>query len=232
MENNQNYKDERIIDLCDLFRELVNKILIIILVTVIGALLWIIIPKAIEEPQYKVNGTLIDVSGLAKEDIVKMIQSSAVAEETSLKISNTTGEEISVETIMNDIAVVYPDSSKIITISIVDNDPYVAFDIAKVIMDTACDYINSYLGTEAVSIMERDVIPSINQTVSIKKNAALGGIMGFIISFVVVVVMYITNKKIYSQEDIENYLDLRILGTIPLYSKKTFLQERADFDER
>jgi capsular polysaccharide biosynthesis protein len=49
-----------------------------------------------------------------------------------------------------------------------------------------------------------------------KKNIAIGGILGIVASAGLVIVMYLLNDTISSEEDVEKYLGLNNLGIIPM----------------
>ena len=51
---------------------------------------------------------------------------------------------------------------------------------------------------------------------NIAKNTIVGGMIGFLLSSVLVVGLYILNDTIMSAEDVEKKLGLNVLGTLPL----------------
>ena len=51
---------------------------------------------------------------------------------------------------------------------------------------------------------------------SAMKNGMIAGILGCVIAVMIVIIRYLTNDTIQTAEDVERYLDLSTLGTLPL----------------
>ena len=49
-----------------------------------------------------------------------------------------------------------------------------------------------------------------------KKNIAIGGLLGLVASSAVIIVLYLLNDTICSEDDVEKYLGLNTLGLIPI----------------
>jgi len=63
---------------------------------------------------------------------------------------------------------------------------------------------------ETANIPEQKVSPSIS------KNGVIGGLVGVLIAAAVILISYLSNDTIKTQEDVERYLNLSTLGTIPM----------------
>ena len=73
--------------------------------------------------------------------------------------------------------------------------------LKKMTVDSATD-------TRILSITVKDP--------SITKNGIIGGFLGVLLSVVIILIAYISNDTVKTQEDVEKYLGLSVLGTIPL----------------
>jgi capsular polysaccharide biosynthesis protein len=51
---------------------------------------------------------------------------------------------------------------------------------------------------------------------SIKKNTMMGVLIGAMLAIVVIVIVYLMNDTVMTQEDVEKKLGLNLLGSIPL----------------
>ena len=51
---------------------------------------------------------------------------------------------------------------------------------------------------------------------SIRKNGIIGVLLGVLLSVAIILIAYISNDTVKTQEDVEKYLGLSVLGTIPL----------------
>ena len=69
---------------------------------------------------------------------------------------------------------------------------------------------------DAVNVVETANIPDQKASPSITKNGIIGGFLGVLLSVVIILIAYISNDTVKTQEDVEKYLGLSVLGTIPL----------------
>lgn len=121
--------------------------------------------------------------------------------------------------IKNFISVNNPSNTRIIEITATTPDA----EDSQRIVNTICDVAK----TEAVEIMGLDRINLIsygdvakNPTSPIlSRNLLTALLLGFTLSLGIVVVLYITDNKVSSAEDVEKYLGLSVLATIPYNNK-------------
>ena len=97
-----------------------------------------------------------------------------------------------------------------------DADPYVACEIANAIRDVAANNIKNVMDIDAVNVVETANIPEQKVSPSISKNGVIGGLVGVLIAAAVILISYLSNDTIKTQEDVERYLKLSTLGTIPM----------------
>ena len=69
---------------------------------------------------------------------------------------------------------------------------------------------------DAVNVVETANIPDQKSSPNISKNGVIGGLLGVLLSVAIILIAYISNDTIKTQEDVERYLGLSMLGTIPL----------------
>lgn len=106
--------------------------------------------------------------------------------------------------------------TRIVTIKVTDADPYQARDIANTLRDTAAEHIKNVMNIEAVNVVDEANIPDSPVGPSAMKNGMIAGILGCVIAVMIVIIRYLTNDTIQTAEDVERYLDLSTLGTLPL----------------
>ena len=56
---------------------------------------------------------------------------------------------------------------------------------------------------------------------SISKNGIIGVLLGVLLSVAIILIAYISNDTVKTQEDVEKYLGLSVLGTIPLTDNRS-----------
>ena len=123
----------------------------------------------------------MQTSTLLTKDYAEMIQSRTVTEAVIAQL----GLDMTHEQLVNKISVSNTTDTRIITISVLDKDPYMARDIAN-----ARDVIkpqNIYknvMNSEAVNVVDEANIPAEKYSPSVSKNGLIGGVLGCMIAVV------------------------------------------------
>ena len=227
METNQQRDDEIEIDLVEVFRLLVSKLGIIILSGMIFAFLAIIGTKLFITPKYQsitkmyvlaqqnsdtVTNSDLQTSTLLTKDYAELITSRTVAESVIANLRL----DLKYDELIDKIEVGTTSDTRIITIKVIDEDPYVARDIANAVRDTAAEHIKSVMNIEAVNVVDAANIPDQKCSPSVSKNGLLAGMLGCFLAVVILLIQYLSNDTIKVSEDVEHYLGLNTLGVIPM----------------
>ena len=72
------------------------------------------------------------------------------------------------------------------------------------------------MDVEAVSVVEEANLPDKPDRPNKLFNMIVGAFLGFIIAFMTVVIKAVLDDRVKTEEDVEYYLHLSVLGTIPL----------------
>lgn len=227
MEINQQRDDEIEIDLMEIINVLISKLGIIILSGMILALIAIVGTKLFITPQYQsvtkmyvlskqnsdtLTNSDLQTSTLLTKDYAEMIKSRTVTEAVIAKL----GLDLKHEDLINKIEVGTTTDTRIITIKVVDEDPYIARDIANAVRDTSAEHIKNVMDSEAVNIVDEANVPDGKYSPSTMKNGLIAGVLGCFLAVVIILIQYISNDTIKVSEDVERYLGLSVLGTIPM----------------
>lgn len=227
METNQQRDDEIEIDLVEVVRLLVSKLGIIILSGMIFAFLAIIGTKLFITPKYQsitkmyvlaqqnsdtVTNSDLQTSTLLTKDYAELITSRTVAESVIANLRL----DLKYDELIDKIEVGTTSDTRIITIKVIDEDPYVARDIANAVRDTAAEHIKSVMNIEAVNVVDAANIPDQKCSPSVSKNGLLAGMLGCFLAVVILLIQYLSNDTIKVSEDVEHYLGLSTLGVIPM----------------
>lgn len=227
MELNQQRDDEIEFDLREIFSILISKVGIIILSGMILALLAIVGTKMFITPQYQsvtkmyvlnkqnsetlTNGDL-QTSTMLTKDYAELIKSRTVTESVIAEL----GLDLSHEKLLRKLEVATTNETRVIAIKVLDEDPYVARNLANAIRDTAAEHIKKVMNIEAVNVVDEANIPSDKYSPSAMKNGLLAGALGCLLAIVIVLLQHLSNDTVKSSEDVERYLGLSTLGMIPL----------------
>ena len=219
MEQNQMNNDEIEIDLREIFSVLLSHLGIIILSGLVLGLVAIVGTKVFITPQYQSvtkmyvlakqnNDTLtsadMQTSTLLTKDYAEMIQSRTVTEAVIAQL----GLDMTHEQLVYKISVSNTTDTRIITISVLDKDPYMARDIANAVRDTAAEHIKNVMNSEAVNVVDEANIPAEKYSPSVSKNGLIGGVLGCMIAVAIILIRFIMNDTIQTAEDVERYLQL------------------------
>ena len=227
METNQQNQDEIEIDLLELLRVLWSKIGYVILAALALGLLMVLVSKAFMKPQYEsttkmyvlskqdsstVTSGDLQASSLLTKDYAELIQSRQVVETVIAQLNL----DLTYEEFLKKITVTTQNDTRILSITVKDEDPYVASQMADAIRVAASEHIQNVMNTEAVNVVDEANIPDEPVSPSIKKNGLIGAIAGAFIAIVIIIIVYLTNDTIQTSEDVERYLGVSTLGMIPL----------------
>lgn len=106
------------------------------------------------------------------------------------------------------------------TISVLDESPYMAMRIADEVRDAAADQIQKVMATEAVNVVDEANLPDRQARPNLVKTGVLAGIFGVLAAAVAVLFVHTADDTIKNREDVERYLKVGTLGIIPLLGGK------------
>ena len=215
------------IDVLELFHVLLNKFWIILLAGIIAALAFVGGTILFITPQYQSttkmyvlskqdNKTItqqdMQTSLSLTKDYAELIKSRTVTEGVIAQLNL----DLTHEQLLGKVSVDSATDTRILSITVTDPDPYEACKIANAIRDVAANHIKNVMDIDAVNVVETANIPDQKSSPNISKNGVIGGLLGVLLSVAIILIAYISNDTIKTQEDVERYLGLSMLGTIPL----------------
>lgn len=225
MMNQEIQDDEVTIDLMELFSALWAKKTIIILSAVFMALVAFVGTKMFVTPKYtsvtklfvmaknndtSANATYTDLqtgSMLAK-DYMELVKSRPVLEKTISKLKlDVTPEELE-----GMITTETPTDTRIMSISVTDDDPKEAKQIADTLRKAVSVQITEIMNADSVNTVEEGNLPTSPSSPNVKKNMMLG----LVISMGFVVLIFILDDTVKTPDDVEKYLGLNVLTSIPI----------------
>ena len=237
----KNSKDDLEIDLGEVISVVLSRIWIVIFIGILGALSMMIISKFLIAPVYSTttqvyvlnrqdqsstNLTSADLqsgSQLSK-DYVEIITSRTVLEQV---ISELGLEDIDAAGLKSMVSVSAPTDTRSIYITVNDTDAYRAQQIANKIREVASFKICEIMQVEAVNVVDEANIPASPSSPNIIKNTILGGVAGIVLAIAIIVIGFLMDDTIKTSDDVERYLGLSVLGSIPVLedSKKAKKQK-------
>ena len=218
--------DEREIDLLELFPVLLQKAWVIILCMVIGAGLAFGGTKMLLTPKYSASSQIyiltkttsvtsladIQMGAQLTVDFEVLAKSRPVVEEVidELNLDYTYEELVGMITTLN------PSDTRILKMTVENEDPNLAKEIANAMAEVTAERVAYIMTTDKPKIVEEAVTPEKPSSPSTVKNTALGGILGAVLAMGIIVIIYLMNDTIQTEEDVRKYLDLNTLAALPL----------------
>lgn len=225
-------KDFVQIDIMLLLRRIWSQKLIIVLTTLVftaGALmysLFIATPKYNSTTrvyvvnQKKDNQAIttqdVQLGTLLVKDYKEIILSNSVMSDVVAKnkLQITPGE------LAKKISVDAPKDTRIISITVTDKDPQKARDLANAVREVSADKIKEVTKIEDVTTLEQAEAALTPSSPNVFKNSVLAALLGLILAVGGVVLIELMDDRIKRPEDIEETMDLVLLGIIPSTNKK------------
>ncbi len=250
MDNKPNSSEQTdTINLSELFYVLLSRILTIVCVTIVCGAVAFAYSRFFVAPEYTAGCTLcvlnrnnensltssdIAASNALVKDYEILAGSHAVIEQVIADLNlqydpaDPNKATYSYAQLKSEIHVSVPSDSRMLVVSIQDKNPNNAKKLADALADVLVRAINSKMKTEA-SIIDYAVVPTSPSAPNVKKNTVIGAAIGFLIVCGIIVLRFITDDTIKTDTDVEKYLRLPVLGTIPLDENEAPKRKRSEY---
>lgn len=117
------------------------------------------------------------------------------------------------------ITIENPNNGRILTISVEEKSPQKAKSITDAIATETVNYIENNMNMNPPKIIEYGIAENEIYSPNIIKNTVLSFFISLIGITMYVIIVFLFNNKIKTEEDIENYLKITVLGSIPIKQK-------------
>ena len=223
-------EEEITLDLRELLGIIKKRIKLIVAVTLAATLISGIVSFLIIEPTYEATlSVFIGKTSDAKEDSIsydsaditmyqklvktyaKIATSSDVAEKAAIELnSNLTAKQI--QTMLK---VTPQQDTQIMDIKVQSKNPNEAKEIAEKVTRLFIDKAKQIIPNGNVQILDKIKVPESPVKPNKKLNVAIAFFLDLMVSVGIVFVLEYMDNTIKSQEDVEKYLEIPVLGMIP-----------------
>lgn len=219
----QRQEDE--VDLREIISLLLHHIWIFAMAALVGALLIGLGVKLFVPAKYTSNATIYvfsttDTSSQTISTADKMTTDFQIIATTSTTIQMVIDElnlDMTVAELKseNQIKVTNPTDSHMLRISVTNRDPAKAAQVANTLASVMCDQIASIMKSERPQFVEPATLGA-KTSPYVRRDALIGGFAAALIAMAVVLIRYFVNDTITTEEDVNRYLGLTILSSVPL----------------
>ena len=207
--------DEVEIDLLEIFYALKKKILLVLMVALVGGCILVLSKET----------TLTSLADLQlgaslTSDYTVLITSTPVMEQ----VISDLNLDMTAEQLKESVSINNPTDTRILEITVNNTDSKMAKKIVDEIANVSSSYIGDKMEVIPPKIIEVGKIATVRTSPSVKKNAALGFLLGFLACAAIVVVYAVMDDTIKTEEDIEKYLGVSVLAKVP--DRKDFINAK------
>jgi len=210
----------------DVFDVLIKRWLIIVLCGLVLASAFLLGTKLFITPQYesvtkmfvlyKINTEFyqpadFQMSTMLTQDYAQVIKSRTVAEQVIERL----GLDMSTGALTGRITVETETDTRIVTIIARDPDPVMAQKLADAVREVSAKQIVDVMDMQAVNVVDNANLPTSPSTPKTMQNIVLGGALGCLLAAAIILLQHYSNDTIKDTDDVEHYLGLNVLASIP-----------------
>lgn len=113
------------------------------------------------------------------------------------------------------ISVTIPTDTRVISISVEDDNAQEATTIANTVREVAAEKIKAVTKVDDVTTLEAAEVPKEPSSPNIKRNTFIGVIAGGVLTVISIIILEVLDDRVRRPEDIEDVLGLPLLGIVP-----------------
>lgn len=199
-------------------------LLLIISVVVAGALSFYVL-----EPEYETFTTLMvgrpkDYQSESKIEYNELLLNQKLvhtygvlveSRDVSDKVIKNLDLDMSFQDFSNKVGVTLVKDTEIIKIQVTDKDPEVATNIANETASVFMDSVVKFMNVENIQVIDEAQVPNNPVKPRPMLNMAIAGVLGLMVGVFVSFLLEFLDTTIKTPEDVEDHLDLSVIGAIP-----------------
>ena len=216
------------IDILELIDYYKSKLSVFLLVFSLVCLLGYSYSFFLQKPMYK-SYTKVILSGentITQNDVMlnknlvdtyaEVVKSRRVLSQVIKKLNLA----LTYEELMDEISVTAVNNTEIIQINVSDRDPEMAADIANATASYFTKEVLDLYKMNNVNILDEAIVTEIPYNINIPKQLLIYMVIGIVISFGIIFILYYFDRTIKSVDQVEQKINLPILGSVQEFSKK------------
>lgn len=218
------------IDLKELFNMFWSKKLIIMLIIIISIVIGIFYTKFMIKPDYKATAKLVLTKNAVDNETITQtevtLNQKLVATYTVLIQSNSVlrpvisnlNLNINEDVLRNKVEVTLVSNTQFIEISVTNEDPKQAMEIANEITNVFMEKAKEIYKIENISLVDEAKTPNAPYNINNIKNILVFVFLGIAVAIGYVIIINMLDTTIKNAQEAEKSLELTVLASIPNYS--------------
>ena len=217
------------IDVLQLLKKLWSKKFLIIFVTLFLGTLSLLGSIFILKPSYTATTRIYVVNQSGDSNLNQDLQAGSYLVNDYKEIINSpevlsdvitdAKSNLSTQQLSKMVSVSIPTDTRLIAISVENQDPKEAAKLANSNRKVSSEKIKNVTKVQDVTTLEEAEVPDKPSSPNIKRNAVLGALVGAFLAVVGVLLGEILDDRVRRAEDVEEVLGLTLLGIVPDMSK-------------
>lgn len=223
------------ISLQELFSILRKSFWRILALTIVAALISFAVSSFVIKPTYQADTQILVTPKKQENNIIDaqqvqssvtlvntyrvIIKSPAILEKVQKEVLNAPS---SVSALNNMITVESEQNSQVINVSVQSKDAALASDIANSVANVFSEDIPKLMNVDNVKVLSVSGIPTSPVSPNIILNTAIAAVVGFLLGVGLAFLREVLDRRIRTEEQVQQILDLPVLGSIPDIDSKVF----------
>lgn len=139
---------------------------------------------------------------------------------TSIVLEKLSLKDMTLEQLSEKLNVESKQNTRLIVISAQDEDPVLARDIANTVAEIFMEKVADIMMVENIQIIDTAELPEDPVKPNKLMNIAIATLLGFMLSTGVVFLVEYMDDTIKTPDDVQKYLGLSVVGTIPVFDEE------------
>ncbi|MEY8462806.1 Wzz/FepE/Etk N-terminal domain-containing protein [Streptococcus merionis] len=215
------------IDMLQLMKKLWNRKFLIIFASLILGVMALVTSVFLMKPSYTSTTRIYVVNqkdqaqGISTQDLqagdylVKDYQEIIKSTDVMQAVVAEKGLTITPSALASKVRVSTPTGTRIISISVEDQDPIEASNLTNAVREVAAEKIKTITKVEDVTTLEEAEPSTAPSSPNIRRNVLLGILAGGFLAVAFVLISELLNDRVTRPEDVEEVLGMTLLGVVP-----------------
>jgi len=223
------------ISLQELFSILRKSLWRILALTIVAALISFAVSTFLIKPTYQAGTQILVTPKKQENDVIDasqvqssvtlvntyrvIIKSPAILEKVQAEVKNAPD---SISALNNMITVESEQNSQVINVSVQNTDAALASNVANSVAKVFSEDITNLMNVDNVKVLSVSGIPTTPVSPNILLNTAIAAVVGFLLGVGLAFLREVLDRRIRTEEQVQQILDLPVLGSIPDIDSKVF----------
>ncbi|MDX1259498.1 MULTISPECIES: YveK family protein [unclassified Exiguobacterium] len=223
------------ISLQELFSILRKSLWRILALTIVAAVISFAVSTFLIKPTYQAGTQILVTPKKQENDVIDasqvqssvtlvntyrvIIKSPAILEKVQAEVENAPDN---IGALNNMITVESEQNSQVINVSVQNTDAALASNVANSVAKVFSEDITDLMNVDNVKVLSVSGIPTAPVSPNIILNTAIAAVVGFLLGVGLAFLREVLDRRIRTEEQVQQILDLPVLGSIPDIDSKVF----------